>query len=540
MRISRIAVRNHSRVPDLELEVREHMVLVGANDVGKTSLLRLLHLMLGSSSAQLYQVLSLADLRDPTSVMMAEIILTHFNDDERAAFPLAISIDPVNKTESLSLRLEVSTDNQDPDMVIVHRWFPESGNDRAPTREQIRAFAWRYLPATRGTSVAQLGGPDSALRALFEAIDLGVEKGELTSLLDTFNEKLGASEVLGTLKEKIADHLSRSMPTTMGPDDLAVRTSADPAASVLDSVSMFFDRGGIYIPITHQSDGLRHLMAMTLFDLAEGTANIVAIDEPELHLHPTSQRTVAELLGYVGNQKILATHSPYIVHRFEPSQVVAISPDGAAHQMTAGKLSAVEKVRAHWWSPRLLEALTARFVVIVEGAADRVIVEGAARVLGVALDRMGAVVLEIDGANKFPNVYKLLGPDGFGVSVLSLVDVKEKGGWLGAIGGKQKNVIGSKLWISDADLEDEYCKALSGPVAGQILIDAGCCREAGLLSSCGVGTVEDLTSEDVASFCRDDKVTSAVAIAAALDTDTAGKIASAAGLLTKLKELSSR
>lgn len=60
---------------------------------------------------------------------------------------------------------------------------------------------------------------------------------------------------------------------------------------------MFFERDGEHVPISEQSDGLRQLMSMTLFDLAEGTANVVAIDEPELHLHPSSQRTPAELFS---------------------------------------------------------------------------------------------------------------------------------------------------------------------------------------------------------------------------------------------------
>ena len=37
MRLTRIAVRNHSRLQDLQLEVRDHLVVVGPNDAGKSS-----------------------------------------------------------------------------------------------------------------------------------------------------------------------------------------------------------------------------------------------------------------------------------------------------------------------------------------------------------------------------------------------------------------------------------------------------------------------------------------------------------------------
>jgi putative ATP-dependent endonuclease of the OLD family len=47
MRLTRIIISNHSRLVDLDLEVRNHLVLVG---VGKSSLLRCFDLLLGSSN----------------------------------------------------------------------------------------------------------------------------------------------------------------------------------------------------------------------------------------------------------------------------------------------------------------------------------------------------------------------------------------------------------------------------------------------------------------------------------------------------------
>jgi putative ATP-dependent endonuclease of OLD family len=406
-----------------------------------------------------------------------------------------------------------------------------------PTREQLRAFGWRYLPATRGTSAASLDGPNSALQALLKAIELGAEKAVLTGLLESFNNELAWSTKITKLRGDVATHLSKAMPRAIGQDDLSVRTTTDPEEGVLGSVSMFFERDGQHIPISEQSDGLRQLMSMTLFDLAEGTANIIAVDEPELHLHPSSQRTLAALFSDAANQKILATHSPYIVQRFEPSQIIAISPDGVCHQLAAEKLTAVEKLRANWWSPRLLEVLTARFALVVEGASDRVIVEAVARLMGVALDRLGAVVFDLDGAMKFSHVYKLIGKSGFCVPMLCMVDDAEKGRWLGQIGGKPADVIGTTLFISTPDLEGEYCAALTGPGVGRALIAAGYCNEAAILATGGVSSIDDVTPEAMAAYCRKDKVGAAVAIASQLDITTATKIASVHELIERLQAI---
>src|ERR1022692_297072 len=119
-----------------------------------------------------------------------------------------------------------------------------------------------------------------------------------------------AAAVLAELRTDVAAHLSRAMPKVISQTHLSVRTAADPTNDVLDSVSMFFERDGAHVPLSEQSDGLRQLMAMTLFDLAEGAANIIAVDEPEIHLHPSSQRTVADLFARSANQRLLVTHSP--------------------------------------------------------------------------------------------------------------------------------------------------------------------------------------------------------------------------------------
>lgn len=535
MRLTSISIRNHSRVADLDVQVRRHAVIVGANDVGKTSILRLLNLALGTSAAGLYQALSPADLRETDLPMVTNLTLGGFSDAERTLFPSEISVAQGDETESLQLQLRVELDPSDDEAVAIHRWFPDAGHERAPTREQLESFGWRYLRASRANATNVLDGPASAVRTLLESADLGGQRNALVSLLTQFNEELGESEPIVDLLERVAKHLSRAMPKDVHSTDFAVRSTADPEKDVLGNVTMFLNRGDHPVPLHEQSDGVRQLMAMTLFDLAEGKANMLAIDEPELHLHPASQRTISDLLSGDGNQKVLVTHSPFVVQRFEPAEIITIDRDGHAHQILDSHLTEVEKQRANWWSPRLLEALTSRFILVVEGAADRIIVEGAARASEVDLDRLGAVVLELDGADKFPNVYQLLGPRGFGVTLLGLVDEQESNRWVGTVGGKPAKVVGRHVFISKMDLEDEYARALTGPGAAEVLIRAGVCTESAILMSAGVTRLEDVPWEKVAAYCRKDKVVAASAIGAALTPQHAKAIESVQMMLLELQ-----
>lgn len=537
MKISRMAINNHSRIQDLDLELRRHAVIVGANDVGKSSILRMLHLLLGSSTAALYQAVAPADLEDPERPLVVNVMWTDFTDENRRIFPSEISITEDHEREYLWVQMVVEVDPEDDEAVTIRRWFPESGHERAPSREQLEAFGWRYLKATRGASMME--GAHSPVRTLLAAADLGNNEDGLKETLEKFNEELAGNESVGELLSRVAGHLSRAMPRAVAKEDFTVRSITDPSTDVLQDVTIFLNRGSDQVSLMEQSDGVRQLMSMTLFDLAEGAANVLAIDEPEIHLHPTSQRTAADLLSGAGNQKIIVTHSPYILHRFEPSEVIAVDRHGKCRQIGNERLSKVEKVRAHWWSPRLLEALTARFVVLVEGDADRVIVEAVAKCLGIDLDRLGAVVLELDGADKFANVFPLLGPDGFGPTLLGLVDKQESGRWVNAFGGKPKDTIDKKVFISKIDLEDEYTRALGGPVVAQALIDGGVCREQGILQASGVTAIKDVSAEAAAKFCRDRrKVEAATCISTVLDVDSAQRIGSVARLVRRLDELS--
>lgn len=534
VKLAAVVVTNHNRIPNMDVKIRRHAVIVGANDVGKSSILRLLNLTLGTTTGTLYQRLSKADLADELQPLVVDVTLNDFTEAERTLFHDEITVEPDGETEYLRVQLGVEADPEDEDAVAIRRWFPESSHERGPSTRQLEGFRWRYLSATRGVTATSLDGRDSALRTLLAATDLGDHRETLVGLIEQFNTELGGSENVAELLGRIANHLSRAMPNPVAADDMALRTTADPERDVLGNVNMFVKKDGTHKPLREQSDGVRQLTGMTLFDLAEGSANVVAIDEPELHLHPSSQRTVADLFAGSTNQKIIATHSAYIVHRFEPAHIIAVGPDGVCRQIADDKLTQVEKQRVNWWSPRLLEALTARYAVVVEGPSDRVIVEAAARVMGVELDRLGAVVFDIDGADKFRHVYKLIGKDGFGVPVLGLVDEAESASWMGVIGGKSNAVIGKQVWVSKADLEAEYAEAFTGPGLARALIEGGYCTDTQILQSTGASGLDDITAESAAAYCRKGKTEAATAVASQLNAATAEKIVSVAGLLNLL------
>lgn len=532
MRLCHLTVDNYARMPRLELEVRRHLVLVGANDVGKTSILNCINLLLGATVQQIYQGLGVIDIADVALPLILRGRLCDFTPDERALFVDDITI-VQGQPETLAIELEVRVSDDDPDSVVVRRHFPETSG-RAPSREQLEILGWHFLPAARGAAADYIDGKRSPLRTLLTAADLGPGGDELRDSLEGFNERLDDNVALTDLRQRIAGHLSQSMPKDIGVEDLSLRTTANPAEDVLEDVTLFLKKDGEHSPLKSQSDGVRQLMTMSFFDLAKDAANIVAVDEPELHLHASSQRTVADLFAHGATQRLIVTHSPYILQRFEPAHVAVVLADRSVRQIQAKSFSAVQKEMANWWSPHLLEALTARRILLVEGVADRIIVEAAARVRGLNVDRLGISILDIGGAEKFKHVNKLLGADGFGLDLMGLVDKAESGSWVNGLKVKPRKVNIERVFVCATDLEAEYVNAMTGPVAAAALVAEGF-KERSILQSVGANAVADIAEEPLADYLRKNKVTGAVAIASQLTEAHVAGMPAIAGLINYIE-----
>ena len=149
MRLQRVTITNHSRVADMDFEVHEHLVLIGPNESGKSSILRTLSALLSGSQAALYSYFTPDLVADAASPLVVEVVLTDIVDEDGTWFPHEITVLEDKKTRQLRVRLEVVVDPGDPTSVNVSRTFPESGHTRGANQQQISALRWRFLPAQR-------------------------------------------------------------------------------------------------------------------------------------------------------------------------------------------------------------------------------------------------------------------------------------------------------------------------------------------------------------------------------------------------------
>lgn len=199
---------------------------------------------------------------------------------------------------------------------------------------------------------------------------------------------------------------------------------------------------------------------------------ILALDEPEIHLHPYMQRTLTKYLEGMASgsddqfnsllkeyfdidsikaQLIVVTHSPSIVPQ-DYKKIVRFSFDkqsGLSVKVgTQMQVQSREETRLVALFDTVKEALFSRSVIVVEGESEQMSLPGFAEKLGFDLDARGIVVVNSRGKNSVPGVCKLLRE--FGLPVYSIVDRDEK----------KANVSGNDRTTNERDFEAEVIEAV--------------------------------------------------------------------------------
>lgn len=535
MHVTGLRVENSSRLADIDIQVRKHLVLVGPNDAGKSSLLRCLGLLLGASTAQLYSSVTLEDLRDPDQPLIIEADIEGFTPDQEALYPDEIAVEVGTGRKSLTLRLAASFDPNE--TLTIDRVAPAGGTGRQLSRDQLAGIGWQSLGAT-GLARDLRSDRKSHLDDIVQAVDLGAEQQTFDDLAVQLQDALSQSSTLGTLRGDLAAQLSRALPEAVAKDDLSFVPGASADNDVLSDVRLQIQKHGQSRSLSEQSDGTRALFAIALYDMVSVGANMVAIDEPEIHLHPTSQRTLARLLQEGANQKFIATHSADIVGEFEPECVVSVRTGGRVVQPRVDFLSGDERTSIRWWMRDRLEPLTARRVVAVEGPSDRIIVERCADVTGRNLDRLGCAMIETDGSGNMDAVVKVFGPDGFDIPMSLLIDEDAADDRASKFGVPVTELYLRSTWVSDPDLEAEYVSALGADVVWAA-IEASSMFSKNDKANCKVsGAGGTRTVDDVAAFCRRNsktKVRAALVVAPLIGDVEAAAIGSISKLLDEIE-----
>jgi len=427
--LRRIDIANFRGIKNLTLSLDETTVLIGENNTSKTSILHAIQLCLGRTLRGKGQTFSEYDyhLTDKTSQPVdsdpIEIRL-HFSERKEGEWPeeitqmLADAAQTDTKgLQSVTLRVTSQYDEAINDFTTNWDFLDLAGNPLVKAKQtryliQLQQLApVFYLAALR--DAAQEFRPRSQFWGPFvRSVKIDpVLRDELEKSLSELNQK-----VLDSYDsfEKVKERLKQT--STFVPLDSKepVGIEAIPG-KVFDMLSrtqvLLASRTGARLPIGRHGEGTQSLAVICLFDAflqsqLEGSYDkfsrpILALEEPEAHLHPSAIRAVGKMLQELKGQKLIATHSGDLVSSVPLSSLRRLCRSGGAitvRQISEGALSIdeISKLNYHIRESRG-KLIFARCWLFVEGESDWIIYNECARISGYDLISEGVFCVEHRG-----------------------------------------------------------------------------------------------------------------------------------------------
>lgn len=184
------------------------------------------------------------------------------------------------------------------------------------------------------------------------------------------------------------------------------------------------------VPFGRLGTGSVNLLVFALLtfiaELKEMKSVVFAMEEPEIALPPHTQRRVTRYVISEMGQSIVTSHSPYVIEQFDPAQIVILhrEDNGSFH----GKPIDAPEIRPKTFRTerrQLAEAILSRTVLVVEGSTECALFQAASTVMERSLkpeqythfDLAGVSVFTASGDGDVPRygpIFKALGKVAFG------------------------------------------------------------------------------------------------------------------------------
>lgn len=379
MKLTKFTIKNFRSITDgSEIDLTEYSVLVGRNNEGKTTVLLGLKMAMDALINHGKGIRSRLRRNDkyewerdfPISLQNKARI------KKETIFRLYFELDDVEQSEfkkvirsvtNGDLCIEISFDEKsNPDFLVPKRGSSSLTKKSAIISKYIaERIQFTYIPAVRTER--------EAISAINEMIE------EELATLENEESYKEALNVIEALQQPVLDKVSR-----------IIQTSLQEFLPNINSVSLGISdyerkyrlRKDYFIEIDDgnktniqfKGDGVKSLAAVGLLKdrhKIHNGASIIAIEEPESHLHPSAMHSLKSALEELStkNQLIISTHNPVFVHRDKLSNNILVSNN---------KVKSVKKIQEirDCLGVRISDNLEhARKVIIVEGECDSIILK---------------------------------------------------------------------------------------------------------------------------------------------------------------------
>jgi predicted ATPase len=475
MRIVRVSVDNFRCFERFALDLSgESRFLIGENAVGKSSLITAIARAVGRERG-----FQRTDFLDTNRAIDIQVTFTGLDGGDLGVFAEAADFGAV---PSLTVGVMAVWDSNMEETDVTHgyptkAWKPSNRSER----EAIDVY---WISATRDPSrLLQFGARRGLLADVLSQVDLAAAISTAIENIKAASDALASTGDLQSIMRNAGAELGNLLPA-VGSQPFGIDSAVSTELEVMRQLQIMLHYGIKNLPLPNQSSGLAQLtmFAFCLLSIKHQTGSVLLIDEPELSLHPQTQRALLTALNAVPNQYIVATHSPVLLDSADPRKISRLHRDNAEiKEARAIGISDAEAAQlARFTTPQNAEAFFARKAILVEGASDKYALQALAARKGRNLNADGVSIVVMEGAGGIDTFLALLGPKGLRVDLAGLCDAAEEAKWSKALKAhglavKQDRAEMARIgfFICDNDLEDVLITAVGEKATTQIIDGKG-------------------------------------------------------------------
>ena len=468
MKICKLEIEHFRGIRKCTLFFTDHVVLIGDNNSGKSTVLEAINLALGPDRLSRRPVIDEHDFylgkyqeaeSEEVRKIKVEVTITGLNDEQRSRFvdyiewwnnstrtllsePPVEAVDGDSVEEALRVTFLGHYDSEEDDFsgeTFFSRSLEESETPQRFGRKDKQYCGFLYLRSVRTASRALSLEHGSLLDIILRLKEIRPKMWEKTieevnNWDVASNPELGISGILETIEKAMRKYVPREW--GINPH---LKVSNLTREHLRKTITAFINTGETEhaAPFYLQGRGTINMLVLAMLSqIASDKQNVVfAMEEPETAVPPYAQKRIVHEVRNLSAQSLFTSHSPYVLEEFNLDEMVILSRDSGGHmiQATVDLPDSIKHKRYRQeFRTRFCEGLLSRRIVIAEGATEASAMPAAARRLSElnpksysSFEALGLCTIDAGTDSQIADIAKLYKK--LGKQVFAVCDKQEPG-----------------------------------------------------------------------------------------------------------------